>query len=112
MRRAGEVCVASQGNHRLEVYTLDGEYVRSIGSGRGDAPGQFNGPTEVTVAHGRLYVTEKGGRRVQVLTPDGAALTSLPSPTDAELFGLCADAQRVYAADSHDHKLHVLAVRG
>lgn len=106
----GELVVASEGNHRLEVYTLQGEYIRSIGTGRGDGLGQFKGPTEVSVAHGRLYVCEKAGKRVQVFSPDGAALHVLPSPPNTELFGLCADGQRVYAADSEDHKLHVLAV--
>ena len=64
------------------------------------------------MAHGRLYVCEKEGRRVQVLTPDGAALHVLPSPSGSELFGLCADAHRVYAADTVENKLHILAVRG
>ena len=49
---------------------------------------------------------------MQVLTPDGASLHVLPLPTGAELFGLCADAHRVYAADTAENKVHVLAVRG
>ena len=105
----GELVVASEGNHRLEVYDLEGAYVRSIGAGRGDGPGQLKGPSEVSVAHGRLYVSEKAGKRVQVFSPDGAALQVLPSPPETELSGLCADGQRLYAADSEDHKLHVLA---
>ena len=109
---AGELVVASQGNHRLDVFGLEGAFIRSIGGVKGDEPGQFKGPTEVALAHGRLYVCEKEGKRVQSLTPDGAALEVLPSPSDADLFGLCADAHRVYAADSQHHKLHVLAVRG
>lgn len=109
---AGELVVASQGNHRLEVFNVQGEYVRSIGSGRGNAPGEFKEPVELTVAHGRLYVCEGEGRRFQVLTPDGASLHVLPLPTGAQLFGLCADAHRVYAADTAENKVHVLAVRG
>ena len=55
-------------------------HVRIIGRAdatAGAAPGEFTAPTGVAVAHGRLYVSELVGRRVQVLTLEGAPLQVL-----------------------------------
>ncbi len=43
-------------NHRVEVFSLRGEHLRTLGT-RGNAPGQFNFPTNVAVGpDGRLFV--------------------------------------------------------
>ena len=41
---------------------LDGRFGR-----RGDAPGEFNFPTDIDSQEGRLVVAEKGNNRVQVV---------------------------------------------
>jgi sugar lactone lactonase YvrE len=60
--------------HRVEVFSLAGEHLRTIGK-RGSAPGEFNFPTNVAVApDGTLYVVDMLNFRVQVFDGDGQLL--------------------------------------
>lgn len=61
-------------NHRVEVYSLAGEHLRTIGT-RGATPGQFNFPTGLAVApDGRLFVVDMLNFRVQVFDAEGGLL--------------------------------------
>ncbi|MCM2332891.1 MAG: SMP-30/gluconolactonase/LRE family protein [Anaeromyxobacteraceae bacterium] len=67
-------------NHRVEVFSLRGEHLRTIGT-RGAAPSQFNFPTNVAVApDGRLYVVDMLNFRVQVFDADGGLLSMFGAP--------------------------------
>jgi predicted membrane-bound mannosyltransferase/DNA-binding beta-propeller fold protein YncE len=71
----GNVYVADTGGKRIRVYTLEGEWLRDIGSG-GSALGQLDEPVGLAFnpVSGDLYVAEAWNRRVQVFSPDGVAL--------------------------------------
>ncbi len=73
---SGLVFVVDTGAHDLKVFDSAGLLVDRIGS-HGDAAGQFNAPTHVAFAHGRLYVTDTLNARVQILEADGASLGSI-----------------------------------
>lgn len=61
-------------DHRVEVFSLAGEHVRTIGT-RGSTPGAFNFPTHVAVGpDGALHVVDMLNFRVQVFDPDGQLL--------------------------------------
>ena len=62
--------VADYGNHRVQILTLDGEHVRTIGGKRGSGGGEFYEPSALCVspAGDRLYVLEEGGNRVQLFS--------------------------------------------
>jgi hypothetical protein len=80
----GQVVVADRGNCCLQFFSLeDGARTRQLG-GYGVAPGLFRGPYGVAFASGRLVVSEFEGRRIQVLTPEGAPLQVLVLPNSAE----------------------------
>ena len=128
------VYVADKCNHRIQVYQLsDGRHVRSIGR-TGQAPvwddegddlwasmdgderigsvsGEFYEPIGVAIGHGRLYVSEQRGRRIQVLTLEGEPLHVVASPDGQPLSGLCVDDDRLwvigppYYSPSHMHLL-------
>ena len=65
----GDVFVADTGNHRVAVFSQDGEFIRTIGS-QGTGPGQFKYPTSVAISpNGELYVSDSNNGRAQELTP-------------------------------------------
>lgn len=77
----GNVYVADTWNHRIQVFSPDGAYLRGWGSffDAQDDPsqaatngGMFYGPRGLAIYNGELYVTDTGNERVQVFTLDGA----------------------------------------
>jgi DNA-binding beta-propeller fold protein YncE/TolB-like protein len=69
--RRGQIYVADSENHRIQVFDLRGQLLRTIGK-RGRANGEFSVPADVAVdEEGYLYVVDSGNRRVQKFDPDG-----------------------------------------
>ena len=91
--------VADRGNNRLQFFALrTGEFRRAVGS-YGEAPGRFRGPYGVAFCAGRLICSEFEGRRVQVLTADGAPLQQLTLPdAGACPTGVAASATEVFVS--------------
>ena len=66
-------------SHRVYVYGADGARLGVIGR-RGDAPGEFNLPTDAAVApDGTLWVLDAGNFRVQSFDPGGQPLRQFGS---------------------------------
>ena len=66
----GHIVVADRWNPHLQILTVDGTLVSSVGS-YGSQPLQFQYSCDVTVHHnGKLFVTDKNNHRVQVLNSD------------------------------------------
>ena len=66
-----QVYVADNGNHRISIFTLEGQLIRTIGS-RGSGRGQFDWPSAVAISpDGDIYVTDDNNHRVQVFSPKG-----------------------------------------
>ena len=63
--RGNEVIVSDYGNHRMQVFGLDGTFVRQWG-GKGAGPGQFNRSDGVAVVGDEVVVCDAGNHRVQV----------------------------------------------
>ncbi len=62
----GEIYVADTHAHDIKVLSPAGELLRTLGQ-RGEAPGEFNFPTHITIVDGRLYITDTMNSRVQIL---------------------------------------------
>jgi hypothetical protein len=76
-------------------------------------PGEFNCPYGVAVAHGRLYVSEACGRRIQVLgLPDGAPLQVIKSPDGGCLGRMCLNGDLLwcYGPKMCPTHIHIFAV--
>ena len=71
----GLLYVADLGNHRIQVFELEGgTYKRQWGS-NGNADGQFNGPWGIAVCGGYIAVSEYRGNRIQVFSKDGSFIS-------------------------------------
>jgi DNA-binding beta-propeller fold protein YncE len=72
--RDGKLYVAEYLNDRIQIFSLNGESLGSVGS-PGSGPGQFDSPGGVAVdGEGRLYVADFFNHRVQVLDGGGKFL--------------------------------------
>jgi hypothetical protein len=71
---SGEVAVADQGNHRVQIFDSEGKYKRQFGTEGKEADGQFFLPAGLTSdAHGNLLVVDYTNR-LQVFDPEGKHL--------------------------------------
>jgi DNA-binding beta-propeller fold protein YncE len=68
LNAAGSLVVTDQGNNRIQVFDRELERLGSFGK-EGKALGQFNGPTDLSLAQGgkRIFIADMGNQRVQVL---------------------------------------------
>lgn len=108
----GLVFVADTGAHDIKVFDGAGRLVEAFGS-HGERVGEFNGPTHLAFAHGRLYVADTLNARIQVLD----ASTGGPERTFGERGilvgnlvrpkGIAVDDEgHIYVVESlHDHLL-------
>jgi hypothetical protein len=74
-------------NSRVAKVDREGNWIKSWGE-PGDGPGQFNVPHSIaTDAQGRVYVADRGNRRIQVFDGDGKFLRQMtidvPAPPEA-----------------------------
>jgi len=69
----GRVFVVDEATHRVYRFSMRGMLETSWG-GFGDAPGLFNGPTDIVVRSGRVYVADARNHRMQVFGTDGKYL--------------------------------------
>ena len=66
-----EVYVCDCNNHRIQIFDLDLNFVRSIGS-HGEGRGEFYLPIDIKFdTAGNMYVADGGNRRVQVMDRSG-----------------------------------------
>lgn len=72
----GRIYVAETHGHDIKVFSDSGELLETFGK-RGEAAGEFNSPTFLTLAHDKLYVTDTLNARVQVLSLDGKPLETI-----------------------------------
>ena len=112
------VYVADSCNHRIQIFTSDGQFIRSYGKpGRG--LGELSYPYDICVdAAGRQYVCEFGNSRIQVFDADDKPLEIIGGP-GAEPgqfnnpWSVALDSQGdLYVADSQNHRVQKLIARG
>ena len=82
-----QVYVCDRDNHRIQVFDLDLNFVRPIGSG-GKGRGEFGEPHDVQFdTAGNMYVAEYGNERVQVMDTSGQFIQSFGQEGEGKLCG-------------------------
>ena len=75
----GQVYIADNNNHRIQVLNPDLIFSHSFGS-EGSANGQFIGPSDIAIdSQGLVYVAEYGNHRIQKFTPNGKFMAQFGS---------------------------------
>ena len=73
----GNVYVADSGNHRIQKFSPDGEFLASYGE-KGQGPGEFQIMGGIAVDNqGRMYVTDRSTSHLKVLSPDGNEIKNI-----------------------------------
>jgi len=121
----GRVYVADTWNHRVQVFDAEGGFLGQVGvfgqsgSDATSAPGQFYGPRDVAVdRQGRVYVSDTGNKRIQVLDSALNYLYSFGGPGIAagrldEPVGLSIGPDNLlYVADTWNRRVQVFTPGG
>jgi DNA-binding beta-propeller fold protein YncE len=121
----GKVYVADTWNHRIQVFTPDGQFLAQVGSSGQSgsavlsAPGQFFGPRDITVdPQGRIFVSDTGNKRVQVFDANLNHLYSFGGPGIGEgqldePVGLAIGPDRLlYVADTWNQRVQAFTLAG
>ena len=111
--RDGRLYMPEAGNHRVNIFDLNGKYLSSFG-GFGTEPGQMNNPECARfTSDGKLYVTDLKNDRIQVFDKDGKHLSGWGSTgSEPGQFrspaGLAVDAEdRIYISEIGNDRVQV-----
>ena len=93
------VYVSDRNNHRIQVFDLDLNFVRSIGS-RGSGRGEFDQPFDVKFdTAGNMYVADWANKRVQVMDSSGRFIREFSRGKLSRPSGLLIADKYVYVSD-------------
>ena len=106
------VYVCDRNNHRIQVFDLDLNFVRSIGS-CGSGRGEFGLPLDVKFdAAGNMYVADWGNGRVQVMDSSGQFIREFGQGKLRGPSGLLIADKYVYVSDIIGHCIVVYETSG
>lgn len=117
---SGFIYVADVGNHRIQKFDAQGNFILKWGS-QGTGAGQFSYPTGVAVGGGYVYVVEMGNNRVQKFTTSGAYVgqwgryADPPGPvgTFCSPYGVAVDKNNyVYVTDTVNQRIQKFTSSG
>ena len=108
---AGRLYVADSCNHRIQVFSPEGKWLRSFG-GAGTARGQMSYPYDVRIdAAGYQFVCEFGNSRIQIFASDGKLVEILGEPGSepgrfSNPWSIALDSHgNLYVADAGNHRV-------
>jgi len=110
---SGDIFVTDgYGNSRVVKFDQNGNYLKSWGE-RGAAPGQLHTPHSiVTDSKGRVYVADRGNKRIQVFDAQGNLEKEWKLPDPAALCITPGPNQVIYSADGFGGHFYKLDLNG
>jgi hypothetical protein len=67
----GNIYILDSGNHRIQKFSPEGEYIETIGR-EGQGPGELYNPDSMDLGtDGLIFVSDPNNNRIQILTSDG-----------------------------------------
>ena len=116
----GNILLTDTLKNRIQKFTAGGKFLRSIGEEGQSRPLQFSYPTDIAfnIFNNKMYVTDKGNCRIQVLTSDlnfsstfgkqGSGIGQVRKP-----WGItCDKSGKVYVADTNNDRIQVFTAEG
>ncbi|MHC5112213.1 MAG: PKD domain-containing protein, partial [Planctomycetota bacterium] len=109
---SGKVYVADSYNHRIVIYSGDGEFLGEWGT-HGGGDGQFNIPHGLAVApNGNVYVSDTLNNRIQWFSGTGTYLGQWSSGFSIPYGVTVAPDGLVYVADTVNHRIQKFSANG
>ena len=106
----GDIC--DRDNHRIQVFDLDLNFIRSIGS-HGTERGEINTPRDVKFDNaGNMYVAEYDNVRVQVMDINGCFIRAFGQEKLRGPSALHIVDKYVYVSDNSSHCIVVFETSG
>lgn len=93
-----EIYVVDNGNHRVQRFNGQGNFILSFGR-KGRYEGELNNPTDITILDDRLYVTDTGNGRLAVYDRHGNFIENHIIEGMREPRGIRAQDDRLVIAD-------------
>jgi streptogramin lyase len=113
---------ADIGNHRVQIFDSDGNYLATIGQPGtcGTGNNQLCGPRHIAIYENQIYISDAGNHRVQIFnisTPTAPVYvntigTGEPGNLENQLYnpsGVAGDVDYIYIADTWNHRIQVFS---
>ncbi|MFC1554690.1 6-bladed beta-propeller [candidate division KSB1 bacterium] len=65
VNKAGEILIVDGGNKRIQVFSENGEYLRTIGR-QGDGPGEFSSPSKINFRNDGSFIVSESMQRFHI----------------------------------------------
>ena len=114
-----EIAVTEVGNHRIQVFSSDGTYLRSCGR-KGDKQGELNSPAGIAfdITNENILVVDSANHRVQLFSEQGEYVSQFGGKGnhDHQLMnplGLCVNCDgNIIVADSRNKLVKIFSQSG
>ena len=115
---SGNVWVVNSGNNRVEEFSSEGAYIKSIGS-KGSGKTQFKEPKGIAFSGRNFYVSDYGNNRIEELSGSGTYLAEFGTKGSGNgqldgPYGIASDpvAGDLYVTDSLNNRVQEFTITG
>ena len=113
-----EIAVTDTSNHRVQIFSIDGNYLRSFGR-QGNKNGEFINPMGIAFHNnGNIFVVDYGNSRIQIFSGEGEYISSFGGKgiLDSQLsnpLGLSVDSDgNIIVADAGNELIKIFSPDG